>query len=339
MDEQLSYAKLVCIRLVMKGWVSLMKSAKLKGAAALFSAALIWGFSFPLNSMGMEHVDAFTFKAFSTVIAALGLLPLVLLRGRKNRTASGERQGFTRKTVLYGAIIGLAHCVACAFQQMAFYYSTSGKIAFITAVYMLFVPLLGLLLRKRIPLITWACVGAGVVGLFFLCIDPSNPADINRGDMLALIGAVFFAVHILVIEKFAAEADAIQLTFVQFAVSGVINCVLMFLFEQPQMGNVLAAVGPLLYVGLLGGSVGLTFQILGQTYVEATVATLLLSLESVFGVLGGALLLHEMLSGREILGCVIMFAAIILSQLSEQITAKIRQRAGRAVTGGEDGTQ
>ena len=273
-----------------------------------------------------------------TAIAALGLLPLLLLRTGKGESGSGNGLKFTRKTLLYGGAIGVAHCVACSFQQFAFYHSTSGKIAFITAIYMLFVPLLGLFLRKRVPLVTWACVAFGVIGLFFLCIDPSNPANINKGDLMALMGSVFFAVHILLIERFAAKADAVQLTFIQFVVSDAIYFVLMFLFETPRWEGVLSAGLPLLYAGLLSGSVALTFQIMGQKHVEATVATLLLSLESVFGVLGGVLLLHEKLSGREILGCVVMFAAIVLSQFSEQITAKLRKSGGPAA-GGKDGNE
>lgn len=305
------------------------QKSSIKGMLMLLSAAFIWGVSFPITDMGMEHVDAFTFKTMSNLIGALALLPVILMRGRKNRETKDKTRKFTRKTVLYGGAIGLAFCIAGSFQQQAFYYSTSGKIAFITAFYMLFVPLIGLMLKKRVAPITWVCVVAGVVGLFFLCVDPGSGVGINKGDVLALIGAVFFAVHILLIEQFSSKADALQLTFVQFAVACVISCVLMFLLEEPKPENILAALFPLLFTGVLGGSLGLALQITGQRYVEATVATLLLCLESVFGVLGGAVLLHEMLSGREILGCVIMFAAIILSQVSGTLTEKLRNRTGQ----------
>jgi len=306
------------------------QKSSVKGMLMLLTAAFIWGVSFPIIGMGMEHVDAFTSKGVNTLIAALALVPVILLRGRKGRETKNETQKFSRKTVLYGGAIGLAYCIAGSFQQLAFYYSTSGKIAFITAFYMLFVPLIGLVLRKRVPLITWLCVAGGVVGLFFLCVDPGSGVGINKGDVLALIGAIFFAIHILLIEQFSEKADAIQLTFVQFAVAGVISCALMFLLEEPKLGNIVAALFPLLFTGILGGSLGLALQIIGQRYVEATVATLLLCLESVFGVLGGVVLLHEVLSGRELLGCVIMFAAIILSQLSETITAKLQRKGGRS---------
>ena len=304
------------------------QKSSLKGMLMLLTAAFIWGVSFPLTDMGMEHVDAFTFKGVNTLIAALALVPVILLRGHKSRETKSETQRFGWKTVLYGGAIGLAYCIAGSFQQLAFYYSTSGKIAFITAFYMLFVPLIGLVLRKRVPLITWLCVAGGVLGLFFLCVDPGSGIGINKGDVLALIGAIFFAVHILLIEQFSEKADAIQLTFVQFVVAGVISCTLMFLLEEPKLENIVAALFPLLFTGILGGSLGLALQITGQRYVEATVATLLLCLESVFGVLGGAVILHEVLSGRELLGCVIMFAAIVLSQVSETITAKLQRKGG-----------
>lgn len=298
------------------------KKQQLGGALALLTAAFIWGVSFPITGMGMEHVEAFTFKGVNAIFGALALLPVILVRGRKSGETGETAQKFSKKTVLYGSAIGLAYCLGGSFQQIAFYHSTSGKIAFITAFYMLFVPLIGLFLKKRVSLITWLCVASGVVGLYFLCMDPGSGAGINRGDLMALIGAVFFAVHILLIERFSAKADALQLTFMQFVVAGIISCVLMFLLESPRLENIMAAMFPIIFTGVLGGSIGLTLQIVGQRHVEATVATLLLCLESVFGVLGGVVLLHESLTGREIVGCIIMFAAIILSQLFGQSGGK-----------------
>jgi len=229
-----------------------------------------------------------------------------------------------RKLLIPGIIIGVALCAASNFQQFAFNYSDSGKIAFITALYMFFVPLIGLFLKKRISLITWICILLGFLGLFFLSIDPSDLGNINPGDVLSLICSVFFAVHILLIERFAPDVDGIKLSCMQFFVSGTISCILMFIFETPDIEAIGKAIVPLLYSGVMSCGLAYTFQIVGQKYTEATVASLLMCMESVFGVLSGALILHETLIPREIAGCVIMFCAIILSQLSDVITPKLK---------------
>jgi drug/metabolite transporter (DMT)-like permease len=264
-------------------------------------------------------------------MGAAVLLPVILLREKKETRGMDEaglraRRELDKKTVRYGAVLGVVLCTASNLQQFAFYDSTSGKIAFITAFYMFFVPLLGLFLRKRVPLITWLCVAVGVVGLFFLCIDPGSNMRVNRGDLLALCCAVVYAVHILLVERFAPDVDGIKLSCIQFAASGTISCILMFIFETPRMSAILSVTVPLLYSGIMSCGLAYTFQIIGQKYTEATVASLIMCLESVFGVLGGALVLHELLTGREIMGCVIMFVAIVFAQVSEPLTERLRAR-------------
>jgi len=301
-----------------------------KGVIMLLLTAFIWGSSFVAQSVGMESIEAFTFNGIRTLMGALVLVPVILIRDKRaakqmDEAALANRRAADKKVIRSGAILGVAMCVASNFQQFAFNYSTSGKIAFITAFYMYFVPLLGLFLKKRVSVLTWLCVLGGVVGLGFLCINPADFTAINFGDLLAFICSIFYAVHILLIEKFAPDADGIKLSCVQFLVSGTISCVLMFLFESPDIAAIGTAIVPLLYSGIMSCGLAYTFQIIGQKYTEATVASLLMCLESVFGVLAGAVVLHEMLSGREIVGCVIMFAAIILSQLSEVITAKLQK--------------
>lgn len=304
-----------------------------KGVVMLLLTALIWGSSFVAQSVGMESVEAFTFSGIRTLLGAVVLLPFVLIRDhvsgkRMTREQLAQRKALDRKTLRCGAILGVVFCAAGNFQQFAFEYSTSGKIAFITALYMFFVPLFGLFLKKRVPLLTWICVALGFVGLYFLCIGPDGLGGINRGDVRAFICSIFFAVHILLIEKFAPDVDGVKLSCVQFFVSGGISCVLMLVFETPQIGAILTAAVPLLYSGVMSCGLAYTFQIVGQKYTEATVASLIMCMESVFAVLAGALLLHEVLSTREILGCAIMFAAIILSELSGLIAAGIQKRRG-----------
>lgn len=307
------------------------QKTQIKGVLMLLLTAFVWGSSFVAQSVGMESVEAFTFNGIRTLMGAAVLLPFILLRDKKETRGMDEaglraRREMDKKALRYGAILGVVLCAASNFQQFAFYDSTSGKIAFITAFYMFFVPLFGLFLKKRVPLLTWICVAVGVVGLFFLCIDPNSNAGINRGDILALCCSVVYAIHILLIERFAPDVDGIKLSCVQFAASGTISCILMFIFETPRMSAILSAVVPLLYSGIMSCGLAYTFQIIGQKYTEATIASLIMCMESVFGVLGGAVLLHELLTGREIAGCVIMFVAIIFAQLSEPLTEKLKAR-------------
>lgn len=302
---------------------------KFKGVFMLLLTAVIWGASFVAQSIGMESVEAFTFNGIRTLMGTCVLLPFILIRDKiteRKMTAEkiAERKRMDKKTIIYGSVLGVVLCAASNFQQFAFNYSTSGKIAFVTAFYMLFVPLFGLFFKKKVPVLTWICVFFGFVGLFYLCINPEDINTLNKGDILSFICSVIFAVHILLVEKFAPDVDGIKLSCVQFAISGTISCILMFIFENPDINAITTAILPLLYSGVMSCGLAYTFQIVGQKYTEATVASLLMCMESVFGVLSGAVVLHEVLSGREIIGCAIMFAAIILSQLSDVITAKIK---------------
>ena len=291
---------------------------QLKGVFILLITAFIWGTSFVAQSIGMEKIEAFTFNGIRTVMGGLFLLPVILINEffkRKKAAKGGSNKKakniFTKKALKYGITLGLVFFVASNFQQFAFYYSTAGKIAFITSLYMFFVPIIGLFVKKRVPALTWFCVCCGFTGLYFLCIKPGQTGGINRGDFLALICAFFYAIHILCVEKFSQEVDGILLSCLQFFVGGGISIIMMFIFETPVLSNILAASKPLLYSGIMSCGIAYTFQIIGQKYTEATIASLLMCMESVFAVISSALVLHEFLTGREITGCVIMFFAII----------------------------
>lgn len=308
-----------------------IKKTQLKGVLMLFITAFVWGSSFVAQSVGIESVEAFTFNGIRTLFGALVLLPFILIKDKTQAKHLGEEEKAKKKladkkVIKYGLILGVVFCAATNFQQFAFYYSTSGKIAFITALYMFFVPLLGLFLKKKVPLLTWLCVLLGFVGLYFLCIDPNNAGEINKGDILSCICAFLFAIHILLVEKFSPKVDGMKLSCAQFVVAGLLTCGLMLVFETPEIGALRSAVVPLLYSGILSCGLAYTFQIMGQKYTESTVASLIMCMESVFAVLVAAVVLHEMLSGREIVGCVIMFAAIVLSQFSEVLTARLKRR-------------
>ncbi|MBR2821828.1 MAG: DMT family transporter [Clostridiales bacterium] len=301
-----------------------MRRTKPIGIIFLLITAIIWGSSFVAQSIGMQSIDAFTFTGIRTTLGVLFLLPFTLIINK----------GFdhSKNTLKAGLILGVVFSFAQNFQQFAFYYSTSGKIAFITAFYMFFVPLFSVIfLKRKIAALTWLSILIGLAGLFLLCINPAELTSVNLGDILALICAVFYAVQIMLIDKFLGEGvNGIQLSFMQFTVAAVLSLAAMFIFEQPNLADIKTAAPSLLYSGIMSCGIAYTLQIMGQKYSSPVVASLLMCLESVFAVIAAAIILHEGMSVREAIGCVIMFAAIILSQLSESLSAKKRNQASEA---------
>ena len=222
------------------------------------------------------------------------------------------------KNILIGGICcGAALFVACTLQQFGCVFTTAGKAAFITTLYVVVVPIFSLFLRKRVRPIMWLCVALGVVGLYLLAM-PDGFGSVSKGDFFVILCAVAYAVHILVCDHFVAKNDGVKLSFIQFLTAGILGCIAMFIFETPNLHDILTCAIPILYAGCISGGIGYTFQIIAQRDAEPTMASLLMSLESVFGVLFGALLLHEVMSGREIIGCCTIFAAVIISNLPEK---------------------
>lgn len=303
---------------------------QLKGVIFLLLTAIIWGTSFVAQSLGSDSVPGFTFMGIRTTLGAFFLLPFILTRDKitarkMTEEQIAQRKAADKKTIKYGIIIGIFLCAATNFQQFAFYQpdAGAGKIAFITAMYMFFVPIFGLVFfKKKIPFITWICIAMGFIGLYFLCFQTASFGAINMGDILTFICAIFFTLQILSIERFAPECDGIKLSCVQFFTCGLISLVLMLIFEHPDAAQIKAGLLPILYSGIMSCGFAYTMQVVGQKYCEATIASLLMCMESVFATISAAIYLHETLSGREIAGCAIMFAAIIISQLSEKFTSK-----------------
>ena len=290
-----------------------MRKTTPKGIILLLITAIVWGSSFVAQEIGMKSIDAFTFTGIRTALGAIALLPIVLI--------INKGMDLRKDTLKMGLILGIVFSVAQNFQQFAFYYSTSGKIAFITAFYMFFVPLFSVFLGKKIKLLTWLSIFMGLAGLFLLCINPSDMTKINMGDVLALICAVFYAIQIMLIDKFLEkDVSGVQLSFMQFVVAALISIVAMFIFEHPVIADIKTAAPSLLYSGIMSCGVAYTFQIIGQKHANPVVASLLMCMESVFAVITAALVLHQGMSFREGAGCVIMFAAIIISQLSESLS-------------------
>lgn len=290
------------------------------GNIALLLAAFIWGTSFVAQSVGMESVEAFTFNGIRMFLGCAALLPLIVfmqIRKRKNdMRTEAEKKKQAAVQLKSGVICGVILYCASSFQQFAFNYSTPGKIGFITALYMLLVPVFGLALKQRPRLFVWFAVLMGCVGAYLLCVDAEM--TIGKGELLTLACAVFYAIHILYIDSVVDKVDGVLLSFTQFFVVGVISAVCMLIFETPQAENIQSAMVPMLYSGIMSSGIAYTLQIIGQKHTQPAVASLLMCLESVFAVLSGWVILHEALTGREILGCVIMFVAIILTNLPER---------------------
>ena len=284
---------------------------RIVSALLLLLAALIWGSTFVAQSVGSESVGAFTFVSSRSFLAGFALLPLSLIRAR-NEKKQGVKTS-PRTLCLGGALCGIAFVVASTLQQFGVGMTTVGKAGFLTALYIVIVPVLGIFVKKRVPWHLWCGVGIAVLGMYFLCI--TEQLTIARGDLLVFLCAVVFSLHILLIDHFSPKVDGVQLSCVQFFVAGGLSIVPMILIERPSVEALLAAAGPILYAGLLSGAVGFTLQIVAQKELQPTGASLIMSLESVFSALSGWLILHEKLSARELLGCVLVFAAVILAQI------------------------
>jgi len=295
-------------------------SRQIVSALLLLLTSLIWGSTFVAQSVGSDSVGAFTFVASRSFIAGAALLPVIALRGR--RAGSGEKtvpQG--GKTLWLGGILcGTALTVASVLQQVGVAETTVGKAGFITALYIVIVPLCGIFLRKRIPWFLWIGVGLAVLGMYFLCITESF--SVARGDLLVLLCAIVFSCHILIIDHFSPRVDGVKMSCVQFFTAGVLSLPFMLFLERPTAADLSAALLPILYAGLLSSAVGYTLQIVAQKNLQPTVASLIMSLESVFSALSGWLFLHQGLSSREFFGCCLVFAAVILAQLPADLLKK-----------------
>lgn len=286
---------------------------------ALLLTAMIWGTGFVAQRAGMDTIEPLTFTAARMILAAIALgIPAVSIAIKERKAHLPE----TKKEVSQkasGTLIGGIGCgvflsTATIFQQFGIVDSTAGKAGFITALYMLLVPILNLILfRKKGTWLVWLAVLIGVGGMYLLCLN--ERFQLAPSDALLCVCALLFSCHILFCDRFIGQVDPIQLSAVQFATASVISTVAAFIAEQPTPQKIISAAVPILYCGLISGGVGYTLQMVGQKYTDATPASLLMSLESVFAVLAGAILLHERMSLREALGCVILFSAIILVQI------------------------
>ena len=287
-------------------------------------AALIWGTAFVAQETAAAHAQAFTINTVRSLLSFLFLLAVIGIYGvatRKKRKDAPQKTAAEKKKdrkmlLLGGLLCGTALFVAQSFQQLGFSEGAdSGKAAFITALYMVLVPIFGLFFKKKMPVKVWISLAVAVVGFYLLCIK--KDFTLERCDLLIFISAICFAVHILIIDRFTHDVNGVRLSCAQFAVCTVLSGVTMFIFETPSAGELTVAWLPLIYLGVFSSGIGYTLQIVSQKGANPAVVSLLLSLESVFGVITSAIILHNTLSAREYLGCALIFAAVVLTQLPE----------------------
>lgn len=317
---------------------------KTKGNVVLIIVAFIWGSSFVAQKQGMEYIGPFTFNGLRSIIGAIVLTPVVTVSVRagermakRSKSDSGaekytgaevhskdfndagnslheikSKKGNKRMLIKGGLICGIVLFFASSFQQIGLLYTTSGKSGFITAFYIIIVPLLGRLIGRTVRPVLWFCAGIALIGLYLICIK--DGFSINKGDLWTLACAFCYAIHILVIDRFSPEVNGVALSQIQFFVAGLISIPIMFATESADPGLLFDCWLPLCYSGIMSGGVGYTLQIIAQKHTEPTVACLIMSLEAAFALLTGWLVLGETMSAKEFIGCAVMFTAIVISQ-------------------------
>lgn len=312
-----------------------VKTHKWRNTFFLFLTAMIWGAAFVAQSVSMDYIGPFTFICLRSVIGGLFLIPVIIvLDGIRKKsqnesadvvnsenilhieTEEKQRLSWKNKQLIEGGIVcGIFLFFANCFQQTGIQYTTVGKAGFITTFYIIIVPLIGLFFKKYCGILTWIGVVIALAGLYFLCI--TQKLTIQRGDALILCCSVLYAGQILAIDHYNPFVDGVKMSCIQFLTGGILGAVFMLLFENPSIAMILSAAGPILYTGIMSTGVGYTLQIVGQKGLNPTVAALILSLESVFSALSGYLFLHQVLTTRELIGCALMFIAIVLAQLPD----------------------
>ena len=293
-----------------------MKNKALFGNFLLILTALIWGSAFVAQSVGMEYVEPITFNGIRCIVGGFVLIiaNMIFDSIRKKNGSYKKADKEEKKQLIKGGIIcGIIIFFASTIQQIGISQTTVGKAGFISVLYILIVPFLGLLMKQKLPKMIWPCCAIAIAGLYLLCMNESF--SVSGGDIIVLISAVAYAIHILAIGYFAPKVDCVKLSCFQFLVCGVISVVFMLIFEKPDFDNIIKAWLPIIYAGALSGGAGYTLQTVAQKWTKPSVASLLMSFESVFAVLAGAVILHQIPTIRESLGCVFMFISIILIQL------------------------
>ena len=297
-----------------------MKTKEVKSVFILLLTAAIWGFAFVAQRVGMQHVGAFTFNGVRFALGSASLLPVIYFFGRKNKDQEEKEEADLKTTFKSGFIAGGVLFIAASLQQVGLIYTTAGKAGFITSLYIVLVPIIGILFKQKTHKKTWIGALTAVVGLYFLSINES--LTIEFGDFLEIIGAVFWACHILLIDKFVKNVDAIKLSSVQFATCSVLSLITAFIFEDVNITGISSALVPILYGGIMSAGIAYTLQAIGQKHAKPSHAAIALSMESVFAAIGGIVLLSESMSTRGYLGCGLMLLGMLIAQSENLVSTK-----------------
>ncbi len=291
-----------------------MKESSLKGNIYLLITATIWGVAFVAQSVGMDYVGPFTFNGVRFLIGGIILIPCsFILRSGNTENAEKNHKGMLIKA---GILCGVLMFGATTFQQFGIMQTSVGKTGFITALYVILVPIFGIVIGKKVGIRIWIGAVIAIIGFYLLCVKEGF--SIAFGDILVFICAIIFALHIMTVDKFASHVNGVMLSCLQFLVAGAISIVCMFIFEKPEISGILNAWQPILYAGILSCGVAYTLQIIGQKYTNPFLASLILSLESVISALAGWLLLGQVLAVKEIIGCALVFGAIVIAQMPDK---------------------
>ncbi|MCR4436092.1 MAG: DMT family transporter [Clostridiales bacterium] len=288
-----------------------MKMQTLKSDLLLLLTAAIWGFAFVAQSVGMKYVGPFTFNGVRFALGSLSLVPLIFAFGRKGKLESDLGSG-SKNVIIAGLTAGTVLFIAASLQQIGLMETTAGKAAFITGLYIVFVPIAGIFLKQSLTVKNWCGTAVALIGLYFLCI--SDRFTISRGDLFELMGAFFWAAHILLIGHFSTRVDVLKLACLQFATCSVLSLATAAVFENMAAAGLVQAAAPILYGGLCSVGVAYTLQIVGQKNAQPSHAAIIMSMETIFATFGGFLILNERLEPRGILGSALMFAGMLLSQ-------------------------
>ncbi len=286
----------------------------LKGNLLLLITAFIWGIAFVAQSEGMNFVEPFTFNGIRSIIGGIVLLPVVFLTSRKRSAAHGTKKDLWVGGIVCGILLGLASSL----QQIGLCDpgTTAGKAGFITALYIIIVPVIQVFSGKKLSFKTCAAILVSLVGMYLLCLS-GGIGEFAKGDLYVMVCALVFSFHILVIDKFSPKVNGVALSCIQFFTAGILCCAVMFFTETPTLSGLKGAAVPILYAGVLSCGVAYTLQIIGQKYTTPILATIIMSLESVFAALGGWVILGERMSSAEITGALLMFCAILSAQMPD----------------------
>lgn len=302
-----------------------MKKAALRSSFLLFLAAFIWGVAFVAQSVGMDYMGPCTFNGARFLMGSAVLMPLAVWRRRKKRTEDqkGEETEKEGKSAVAGGICcGTVLCFASLCQQVGILYTTVGKAGFITTLYIIIVPVMGIFLKKRISGKVWIGAALAAFGMYLLCM--SEKLALSKGDTYVFICAVLFSIHILAVDYFSPKADGVELSCIQFLTAGMISSGIALFVEKPVLQSFIDGIIPLAYAGVMSCGVAYTLQVVGQKDTDPTIASLILSMESVISMLAGWVILDQALSRRELLGCALVFGAVILVQLPDRKKKKER---------------